>query len=777
MGDFNFPTINWSDMQTKQSHLSASYEFLEFLQDYDLSQHVLKPTRHRLGQKSSLLDLLISSSEIQMSPISHEAPLGRSDHDILTCQMDMDFCVSLPNTARPNFRKADYLMINDMLACIDWAAEFEALDVDSQLALLEDFINRIIKNFIPLTYKSENSHPVWSDRDVRLLVNKKKRAYNCLRKEPTPSNLAAFKAARNAAVDGIRRSRKLYEGNLIKNSKSQPKALFTYINSKRSNVVANCLKNSKGAICLDDSEIVSEFNQFFASTLKQTALSPPSTDHHHGEANFTVSDVHSSLLTLKDDTAWGPDGISPIFIKNCAATLAVPFFQIFSTSIRTCTFPARWKTANITPVYKAGSKHDVKNYRPISLLSIVSKILERFVHSDLMLKCKELNILPESQHGFLPGRSCLTNLLNTYNTITRLVDGGVSCDMIYLDFSKAFDSVSHTKLIRKLSFFGFPPTLISWLHSYLYARRQRVCLRGSVSEWSVVTSGVPQGSVLGPLLFNIYISDLPKIISSDNCSYADDMKLYSPSYLCDVLQKDLQNVVDWASANALELNPAKCAVLYFGHNNPHSRYFIGTQLIPTKSSHLDLGILVDDTLKFHQHAEYVTAKVVKKAHYILRSFTSLNAHLFSVLFKTFLRPVLEYCSQVSRPCYTGFSSRLETCQRRLTKWCRQIKHLPYQNRLQQLNLPSVETRLKRGDLILTYQILNQCMDVDPSDYFCLTHTNTRGHNFRLCGSTANLHVRHRFFTERVISLWNSLPSAVVSATTLNAFKARLDCFL
>src|SRR5207253_4442556 len=134
----------------------------------------------------------------------------------------------------------------------------------------------------------------------------------------------------------------------------------------------------------------------------------------------------------------------------------------------------------------------------------------------------------------------------------------------YLDFSKAFDSVPHTKLIRKLSFFGFPPTLISWIHSYLYARRQRVCLRGTTSEWCAVTSGVPQGSVLGPLLFNIYISDLPKVISSENCSYPDDLKVFSPALLSEALQKDLNNVMVWAFVNALELNPSKCAVLHFG---------------------------------------------------------------------------------------------------------------------------------------------------------------------------------------------------------------------
>ena len=367
---------------------------------------------------------------------------------------------------------------------------------------------------------------------------------------------------------------------------------------------------------------------------------------------------------------------------------------IFNTSIRTCVFPT---------FSKSGSQHDIKNYRPVSLLSVVSKILERFVHRELLLKCNELNILPDSQHGFLPKRSCQSNLLTTYDYLTSHIDGGVPCDMIFLDFKKAFDSVSHTKLIDKLYVFKLPQTIISWVHSYLFARRQRVCLRGSNSSWSYITSGVPQGSVLGPLLFNIFISDLPKCIISQNCSYADDLKLFYPSFLSNTIQQDLNRIEAWTSKNGLDLNPDKCVVMHFGHGNPFHRYFICNKVIPSSTSHSDLGILVDSSLKFHQHAEYIIAKVIKKAHYILKTFLYINANLFSTLFKTFLRPVLEYSSRICRPCYPTFINRLETCQRRITKWCRPLRHLSYHDRLQRLNLTTVKSRLKRGDLILTYR--------------------------------------------------------------------------
>ena len=199
--------------------------------------------------------------------------------------------------------------------------------------------------------------------------------------------------------------------------------------------------------------------------------------------------------------------------------------------------------------------------------------------------------------------------------------------------------------------------------------------------------------------------------------------------------------------------------------------------LTVKSSHSDLGILVDSSLKFHLHADFVVAKTMRKAHYILKSFSHLSPQLFCALYKIFLRPTLEYCGQIGRPCYSTFLNRLESCQRRLTKWCKQLRHLPYEDRLLALNLSTFQKRLLRGDVLFTYQILNQLNDLKPSDFFCFATTNTRGHSFKLTGTNCKLNIRHRFFTERVVPLWNSLPAAIISAPTLNSFKKHLDHYL
>jgi hypothetical protein len=240
------------------------------------------------------------------------------------------------------------------------------------------------------------------------------------------------------------------------------------------------------------------------------------------------------------------------------------------------------------------------------------------------------------------------------------------------------------------------------------------------------------------------------------------------------MQLDLLRISLWATNNFLPLNPSKCYVMHFGLHNPNHSYFIAGSPIAISNQHLDLGILVDPSLKFHLNVDYVIAKVYKKAHYVFKKFTRTDPTTFTKLFKSFVRPVFEYCSQIARPCYPSYLEKLERCQRRLTKWCHAVRKLPYPERLKRLGLTSVITRFQRGDAILVFQIIHGLVNIDQQNIFLPYVGKTRGHNFRLQGATSRLNVRHRFFSERVINAWNSLPAHVVDAPTVNSFKARFD---
>ena len=237
-------------------------------------------------------------------------------------------------------------------------------------------------------------------------------------------------------------------------------------------------------------------------------------------------------------------------------------------------------------------------------------------------------------------------------------------------------------------------------------------------------------------------------------------------------------VYSWANRNGLKLNPDKCIVLHFGFNNPNFNYFIGGKTLPTNSTHRDLGIIVDNKLTFDQHVDSVINKATRTAHYILKKFIHLGTSYFSLLYKTFIRPILEYCSQICRPFHSTQFDKLELCQRRLTKWCNSIRHLSYEERLQRLKLTTLQERFNRGDLILTFQILKGLFNINSCDFFLFNLSRTRGHCLKIKGSTATLNnCRQHFFTERVVSLWNSLPEYVISASTLNSFKSRLDAWM
>ena len=264
------------------------------------------------------------------------------------------------------------------------------------------------------------------------------------------------------------------------------------------------------------------------------------------EINFDENIVREKLLKLHENKAQGPDGIHPMILKQCADILAKPLSPIFKSSYRLGIVPENWKTAIVAPIRKKGSKHEASNYRPISLTSVVCKVMEAIIKDKVVLSLQEGSIITDRQHGFVRGRSCLTNLLEAFESWTRLLDEGYEVDVIYLDYSKAFDSVSHKGLLTKLKFYEISGELYSWIESFLSGRKMRVQVGCVLSDWEDVLSGVPQGSILGPLLFVLFVNDLPDWVSSRILMFADDTKIWSRiSNLAEsaMLQKDLNCLV------------------------------------------------------------------------------------------------------------------------------------------------------------------------------------------------------------------------------------------
>uniref|UniRef100_A0A8D2LZX1 Reverse transcriptase domain-containing protein n=1 Tax=Varanus komodoensis TaxID=61221 RepID=A0A8D2LZX1_VARKO len=322
-------------------------------------------------------------------------------------------------------------------------------------------------------------------------------------------------------------------------------------------------------------------------------------------------EVEGLLRALDITKAPGPDGLHPRVLRELAGVLSHPLASIFETSWRTGEVPEDWRVASVVPIFKKGSRKDVENYRPVSLTSIVGKTMERLIiERDLVMLDRE-GRLTATQHGFRKNRSCQTNLVEFYDKVSRWLDGGDAVDVVYLDFSKAFDKVPHDILVEKLRSFGIHQSTVRWIRAWLTDRKQKVTISGESSGWHPVTSSVPQGSVLGPILFNLFINDMEEGVNSLLIKFADDTKTGAVATTEEQvlqIQKDLDRLWKWAGDNRMAFNVDKCKVLHLGHRNRCHKYRLGDKWLESSTCERDLGVLVDCRLNMSQQCDVVVKR-------------------------------------------------------------------------------------------------------------------------------------------------------------------------
>ena len=485
--------------------------------------------------------------------------------------------------------------------------------------------------------------------------------------------------------------------------------------------------------------------------------------------------------------ATGPDRIPAYILKHCAPILAPILQSIFTQSLTTASLPHDWLCANINPLFKTGDRTDPTNYRPISLTSIPCKILEHIIHKHIMNHLDANNILTDTQHGFRPKRSCESQLIVTHHDIAQQLDrrDTKQVDAIILDFAKAFDKVPHKRLTLKLQFYGITGPTLHWITAFLTNRTQRVLLDGSSSDPVPVSSGVPQGTVLGPLLFLLYINDLP--LSTPNSTtrlFADDSLLYRRIKTiddCRLLQHDLDALEQWEHTWQMSFRPDKCKLLRFtrSHSPIPFNYTLHHHTLPSVPSCKYLGVHLSTSLRFNTHIDHITSKANRTLGFLRRNLHNCTRDIKHLAFNTLVRPTLEYCAAAWDPYTQTNINKLEQIN---TKAARFITHNYTQTTgittliKQQINMEHLNTRRQAHRLTLMYKITNNHIDINKHEYLHDANTrctrNTHSHKYQTQHTNTDA-FKHSYFPQTIRD-WNRLPQHIIDSQTIHTFKNRID---
>ena len=499
--------------------------------------------------------------------------------------------------------------------------------------------------------------------------------------------------------------------------------------------------------------------------------------------NITKEKIEKVLQRLKINKSPGPDGIHPRIVKEMKEELLEPLHMIFTSSLEEGIVPEDWKMAHITAIYKKGNKKEPENYRPVSLTSVLCKVMETLLREELIYHMKENKLFSEKQFGFISGRSTVLQLIKVLDSWTEAIDNKLAIDVVYHDFMKAFDRVPHKRLMEKVSSYNIKGRVFKWIQNFLTGRKQKVVVNGESSTWKNVLSGVPQGSVLGPLLFVLFINDLPEAVrnGSDVFLYADDTKIYrkiEDSEDLSKLQEDLDELYHWTEKWLLSFHPEKSKCMRLGRTIVENKEYHLCNPIKTTDKEKDIGVVMDNKLAFSDHLSEKINKANRIVGLIRRSFVNLVPEVFKPLFTALVRPHLEYANQVWNPHLVKDIEAVENVQRRATKMIPQLKNKSYEERLRALDLPTLAYRRSRGDQIEAFKIITGKYDRDCTEgLFQMRAENvTRGNGMKIFKSRARLDIRKYSFNHRVVNNWNDLPNWVVAADTVQCFESRLDRF-
>ena len=770
-GDFNLKNINWEDPHLPG--LLCEQMFTEFCFTNGFSQLVSEPTRLR-----SRLDLLFCDHEYLISNVKCCDNFSTSDHSMVTFQLKIQLKYKQKAYKVFGFCKANWDLIRYIMAQVPWGNIIsDNTDIASLWNIFYEIIYHAMYIGIPqkLVYQvSNNQHSC--PKILKKLKAKKLRLWKKMKLNPEVDDYRCkFKQAARDVKLATYKLRCEYEESLLENRDTA--AFYRYINSQlNTKMKLSSLLNAQGIEQNDPYDIAQELNNYFASiyTIENGIMPNFPKRINSDELNFIYFNAHNVdtiLKQLKPSTSVGPDNIPNIMLKQLHLVLAGPLAKLFELSFIGNYIPECWKLACIIPIHKKGPTNMASNYRPISLTSNICKAMEKIISTQMWNYLSKHNLISERQFGFQKNSSTVLQLLQCHNRWTKYQNEGMSSDVIYLDYSKAFDSVVHSKLLYKLRMYGISHELYNWIENYLSNRSHYVLINNCTSDTHPVLSGVPQGTVLASLFFIIYVNDIVDICKPPVIMdlFADDGKVSSPVNSirdCLLLQNTIIDISLWSDTWQLALNNIKTIVLHIGKSNPQFNYTLNNMILNASDEVVDLGVTMTSNLTFHRHIEKLLVTCHKKQFIMKKCFFTQSVKFRTRLFCSYIRPILEYGSAIWNPHSESEINQLEHIAETSLKL--------HSDSFRTIGFESLSKRRLIDDLVLYFKIISGLSKLHSNDFFTLNNReNRRSHGLSLLFPLIHTANYHKSFACRQINIWNSLPQDIITSPSPSAFKCKL----
>ena len=659
-------------------------------------------------------------------------------------------------------------------------------------------IDNIARDCIPnRIVRIKHTEPPWITSSIKSFIRKRKRAYKKARRTNLIEHWEFFKGTRNKVISMIRKAKDSFHQQLSDKLKSHKlcskdwwSTMKHFINSNSTSTIPPLEHDD--SIYTDDIDKANALNTFFQS---QTILNedgailpdiqPAQVDTNLDKIVLTQQEVQSVLEILPLGKATGPNGLSNRILRELSSQVSAPYCSLFNQSLRLGVFPSSYKEANVCPVPKKGDLSLVTNYRPISLLNSESKLFERIVFKYLYNHLHRNNLLSSMQSGFIPGDSTVNQLTFLYNTFCQALDSGKEVRAVFCDISKAFDRVWHRGLIHKLRAAGVTGEVLAWFKDYLSNRNQRVVIPGATSDTVYIQAGVPQGSILGPLLFLLYINDIVEDIGSNIRLFADDTSLYiiveNPATAALCLNTDLGKISRWAATWLVTFNALKNETMLLSQKlfKPyHPPLFMQNHQVTAVDSHKHLGIHFASDCSWHKHIEYIKQKAWLRINLMRKLKYKLDRKALETFYLVFIRPILEYGDVIWDNCAKYEKEALDKIQNeagRIAIGATKLISIPAL--YTEIKWETLSQRREAHKLTLFYKMMNQLTpnylsSLVPRPVGTISRYNLRNSN-SLRTIDANTTQYFNSFLPSTVRAWNSLPSEVQQSSSVSLFKYSL----